>query len=202
MKILRLVFLFLFYLVISSCKKLGTETTSVKVTHIDNNTQKGVPNIKVILYEGKHLVSANYDTKVLNEIYTDANGQADFGEFETHRNDKYFYGVERIDPDNTNIKKGEINNLIFSGSFSITLTLKFILPPPYNPSDSLSVTFINANNIHYNVTNNNYANPQLMYLPSGYEYINIDKYKSGVYTNIKDTVFYPANSINEYDVYW
>ena len=188
-----------------SCKK--TEKTSVKVTVIDKNTQHGIANKKITLFEAKAekrlIGSARYNSHILKEAYTDANGQVDFGEFDTHRNNNYIYYVNGS-TENPNVKKGENNNIIFSFTGYVMMAVKFTPPPPYNSDDSLSVSVTKPSGYKYSIiTNYNYTGSQFNFgLESGYKYINIDKYKSGIYTNIKDTVFYLDGATNEYDVNW
>lgn len=217
MKNLKLVFALFLLTGIVSCKKLSYEKTSIKATLFDESTQLGIPNSKTILYEVKKENSLNgnptYNKQVLKEAYTDANGQVDFGEFEAHRSNKYdyviTYGIDMYgNPFNTrenSIKKGIDNYILLPVWGTIDLTIKFLPPPPYNTGDSLavSINYINRPKPAHRVTNNSYSQSSvLMNLSSGNYYINIDKYKSGIYTNTKDTVFYPAYSTNEYDVTW
>jgi hypothetical protein len=102
MKWLKFLLLVLVVFEILSCKKNHASITSAKATVFDDNTQQVVPNQKIYLYEGKYAAMTdlgrnNYKIQVLKEVYTDANGVADFGEFETQNNKKYFYEITEID---------------------------------------------------------------------------------------------------------
>ncbi|OFY87927.1 MAG: hypothetical protein A3F72_09190 [Bacteroidetes bacterium RIFCSPLOWO2_12_FULL_35_15] len=208
MKALKFIFALFFLFGISSCKK--TENTSAKVTVFDKTTQMGVSNMKVVLteiYNTSSLGSANYTFNVLKTGYTDANGKYDFGEFVTPKKGKYTYSVDTdwANPNgSSNIQKGESNDIILKNVYMCDVIIKFLPPPPYNAGDSLSFNIISASypNNHWTITNYNYSYFPSVGISSGYSFINIDKYKSGIYTNIKDTVFYDPKSSNEYDLYW
>ncbi len=197
---------------IYSCKKTNnnaTITTSVKATVFDENTQQYVPNQKLTLYEVQNQNSGGGHLQILKEVNTDANGQADFGAFEARVSNDYYYVVTIYSGINysvpANVIKGQSNTIPFTEEAQANLAVKFMPPPPYNTGDSLSVSFVSKNHqylIPFKITNSNYSQLSMVRLLSGYYYINIDKYKSGIYTNTKDTVFYIANSTNEYDVNW
>ncbi|MCE9539873.1 MAG: hypothetical protein K8R85_11740 [Bacteroidetes bacterium] len=198
---------------IFSCKKTKYETTTVKALVFDENTQQYISNVKILLYEVQQATSlfGGHPTikgGVIKEANTDANGQADFGEFEAKKSSDYYYVVSEDHGINytvpANVKKGESNTIPFTVHAYAYITIKFIQPPPYNTGDSLSVSFTNYKFPWnpFKITNSNYSQFSIVNLYVGHEYINIDKYKSGIYTNIKDTVFYSASSIYEYHVYW
>ena len=206
MKIIKFIFLLFFLLGIVSCKK--TESTSAKVTVIDKISQKRAPNIKVVLTEIYNMSwtgSAEYNFNVLKIGYTDANGQFDFGEFVTQKKGRYTYSVDVgfANPNGLwNIGKGKSNDIIIEGSYFRDVSINFLPPPPYNIGDSLSVNITNADfpNNNWTITNNNYSLGYSIRIPSGYDFININKYKSGVFSNIRDTVSIFDNQ--SYDVYW
>ncbi len=199
---------------IFSCKKTNNATTntSVKASEFDENTQQYVPNVKLLLWEVQKVGGQpQINGQVLKTVNTDANGQGDFGAFEARESSDYYYVVTEDHGINytvqANVIKGQNNTIAFTVHASANIAIKFIPPPPYITGDSLSVTFTNKNYPlnPFTITNSNYSHysqfPSLS-LDAGYQYINIDKYKSGIYTNTKDTVFYSANSTHEYDVYW
>lgn len=213
MKALKYLLFFLLVFEIFSCKKINYKTTSVKAYLFDESSQQYVPNRKIVLYELENKAIGSYprySRKILKEVYTNANGLADFGEFEAHRSDKFNYSVDvgdyfTLSPEYSNLKRGESNSITFKVTAYVDFTLKFIQPPPYNTGDSLSISFTNPN--YYpmysvRITNSNYYQYNINRLSSGFQYINIDKFKSGVYTNTKDTVFYPAYCATGYYVYW
>lgn len=218
MKNLKLLFAIFILLGIVSCKKTKYETTSAKALVFDENTQQYIPNVKMRLWEAQSVTSIfggqpTINGRVLKEGYTDENGQVDFGEFNARKSSDYYYIVSEDHGINysvpANIKKGESNTISFTVYAHANITIKFIPPPPYNNGDSLSVSFTNYKDPGnpFKITNSNYSQFSVVSLYVGYEYINIDKYKSGIYTNAKDTVFYNAvfyspYSTDEYDVYW
>jgi len=211
MKNLKFLFAVFVLSVIVSCKKTKYETTTVKASVFDNGSQQYVPNRKIGLYEVKKATSLfggtpTININVLKELYTDANGQADFGEFEAKKNSDYYYVVSDAiwinSSTNENVKKGESNTIPFTVYADANITIKLIPPPPYNTGDSLSLSFYQNPMYPFKITNSNYSQFSVIRLAAGYEYINIDKYKSGIYTNSKDTVFYSPYTAYEYDVYW
>lgn len=66
----------------------------------------------------------------------------------------------------------------------------------------MRVNHVNVSGTIYKITNTNYSPSTVLELSPGNYAIIVDKYKSGIYTNIKDTIYYSANSTNEYDVTW
>ena len=206
MKRIQLIFIFLFLTGVFSCKK--KETTSVKVTVWDSDLNRVVPNWKVYLEEKHYKTTLGSGTdaySVILEGYTDANGQIDFGEFDTYKSNHYAYAVRAnpLEMGEIELEKGTSNNITLKITEPFRLKIRFIPPPPYNGNDSLRLDFFGiANNFHFVLTSSNYYLTDATTLISGTYYYNIDKYKSGVYTNNKDTVFYDVNSSYEYNVSW
>jgi hypothetical protein len=201
----RIVFgLMMVVIVASSCKK-GTEFTSLKVTVYDPYTNIRIANWPLTLTEIKKTSSLNiggigynFNSTILNEVHTDSNGEYDFGEFNTQKNDKYTYTInEKL------IDKGVHNDVSLNASNPCSVNVNFLPPPPYGSGDSLVINFVYDAYEKYKVTNNNYTTShQLTMWNPGTYYINIDKFKSGIYTNTKDTVFYADGSTNNYTVNW
>jgi len=213
MKISKFIIPVFLLLGIFSCGKTKYETTTVKATYFDINTQQYVPNRKIYLFEAKKVthIFGGYPTitgGVIKEVNTDASGTADFGEFEANKKNDYYYVVAIYSGINysvpANVNKGANNTIPFTEYATADVTINFIQPPPYNAGDSLSVSFTDNNfsGTPFKITNSNYSQFSVVSLYSGYKYINIEKYKSGIYTNTNDTVFYSAFSTNEYNVYW
>lgn len=193
---------------IYSCKK--KETTSVKVTVWDSDLNRVVPNWKVYLEEKHYKTTLGSGTdaySVILEGYTDANGQKDFGEFDTYKSNKYDYAVRTdnlLNIGEIEIDKGTSNNVTLKITERFKLQRRFVPPPPYSGSDSMRLEFyeITNNMLRLVLTSSNYYPYEAGGLISGTYCYNIDKYKAGVYTNIKDTVFYDVNSSYEYNVSW
>lgn len=205
MKNIKFVVVILLFTGILSCKK--EEETSVKGTVYDNTAQTYVSNFPIVLVEqtlssGLHIfgvVPSDYSYDTLKKGVTDANGYYNFGMFPTRKNKKYTYLLN-----NKTLNKGQDNNISFTFYGSTILYVNFLPPPPYNIGDSLSVNFtpsINLNN-KFRVTNTNDLYNNHLFISDGKYYININKFKSGVYTNIKDTVFYTNGTTNNYNVNW
>lgn len=95
MKFFKFLFAVLVLSGIFSCKKTKYETTTVKALVFDENTQQYIPNVKTLLYEVQQVTSVfgghpTIKGGVIKEINTDANGQADFGEFEAKKSISIF----------------------------------------------------------------------------------------------------------------
>lgn len=203
---LKIIIAAIFFSGIISCKK--TEKTSVKVISIDYYSKKRVPNVQIDLKEietrGNSVTTQTKSEKILKTGYTDVNGQIDFGGFEAEKSRKYEYRAYASSMNNF-INKGEKNDIISTAGYSVEVTVQLIPPPPYAAGDSIRVNFINEYNPEANpkITNVNYFIKGHFLCPIGYDYISIDKYKSGIFTNTTDTVYYDfQDHINEYDVYW
>ncbi len=206
MKKLQILFLFCIIIVIGACKKV--EETSVKVSVFDQNSGTYVPNFKVRLierYNDRPTLAIggyfnNYNSYSLKEGETDVNGNFDFGVFEAMKNKKYDYYINE-----KSISKGIDNKVQLNISGMASLSVSFLPPPPYSPSDSLTVIFR-----HSYLQYNYYKVTQLGYpsiigpapLADGRYYVNIDKFKSGVYINIKDTITLLQNTTTNYNVNW
>lgn len=218
MKPIKFLFALLLFAGILSCKK-GTDFTSAIVKVLDYPYNLYEPNIKVKLDQSKRvydngcrICSSHLEFTTLKEGYTDANGFFDFGEFETEKSDDYDYYVGNCNWDKpcggVKISKGESNNITLNVFDGIPLTVKFIPPPPYNSGDSLRVDIINpycvsSPTCNFFINNSSYLTNNYFNLGhSGQWCFNVKKYKSGVYTNTNDTVYYTNDSAKEYDVIW
>ena len=203
--------------IFSSCKK--TQSTSVKVRVLDITDNRYEPNIKVKLDEarrvynnGCRICASHFEWTTLKEGYTDSNGFFDFGEFDARKSNDYEYWVGNCNWDKPcgggiKLSKGESNNLNFNVQDAISLHIKFMPPPPYSTGDSIRVEFNSSSCpypiCHYFISNNTYTyNNQFNLEYTGNCYFNILKYKSGIFTNIRDTVYYSNDSAKEYDVIW
>jgi len=192
-----------------SCKK--TEITSLKVVVYNPATNVRLANFHLSLTETVKKFSFNiggsgysYFPSVIKEGYTDANGECDFGEIETRKSDKYDYTVTYHSGSGVKkLEKGVQNNISIIAAYPATVYVNFLPPPPYNIGDSLVVNFVHDYYIKYKITNINYFSfHQLRLNNLGTYFINIDKYKSGIYTNSKDTVVYLDGTTNNYDINW
>ena len=193
-------------LLFCSCKK--EEETTVKGRVYDENAESFVANHKIFLIE-KVLAqgiyfgganSSNYSYDTLFKGVTDSNGNFNFGSFQARKNKRYEYLLNDV-----SLNKGTDNNITLRFNGSTLINVNFLPPPPYNFGDSLVVKFTHSayQSIFLKITNSNY---NIVYRPSriisGKYFININKFKSGVYSNIKDTVMYLNGTSNNYDVNW
>jgi hypothetical protein len=204
MKAKYLFLLMLFSLGLFSCKKDKTSfNTSVKVFTYNQCTHRFVPNVRVTLRELKRENSTSSSFIDLKSGLTDSNGEYDFGTIETHDNAKYTYVISS-EYSNYTINKGENNIATVYNCGSAYINIKFTPPPPYNNFDSLVVSFHHEiYNYQFKKKNSDYVSTDIFYLYLGKYYVNIDKYKSSIYTNIKDTVFYYyEDSLYEYNLNW
>jgi hypothetical protein len=209
LKTLKLLFALFFLLGIVSCKKLKYDTVNIKATVFDNSTQQYVPNLKISLKEREQdrqfiQGAPNYTFRIMKEAFTNADGQVDFGEVELRKNGHYDYYLF-TDYSQNPIDKKKDNTIQIIVDGIVYINVLFSPPPPYNVGDSLSVKITNAGvgGFHRIVTNTNYNTSHLnLWFSSGYKYINIDKFKSGIYTNTVDTVFYAAFGNYDYTVNW
>ncbi len=191
-----------------SCKK--EEETSVRGHAYDNSALANAPSVHVKLIErfNDHTIyiagvsSNNYKYTVLKEGDTDANGYFDLGTFSARKDKKYDYYINK---DVYGLTKGEDNDITIQIYDGITyLYTYFLPPPPYNVGDSLTVTYTHSvyTNHKFKIKDIGYSSQNYYEIISGKYYINIDKYKSGIYSNLKDTVFYPNKTTNSYNVNW
>ncbi len=211
MKTIHIIFILLFLTGVISCKK--KEDTYVKVTVHDMGANRNVPGKHLILYVGKRINqwgSHHYSYDLIAEKDTDVNGIADFGGFEAYKDKDYIYYVAFEDGNNLKeseyiVNKGEDNNITINVKGRSSLTVNFTPPPPYSVGDSLRVEFYGSNYAAYThpiITNSTYQNNHQFFVYYDTYYFNIDKYKAGVYTNVKDTVFYDDDSVYTYNVNW
>ncbi len=145
--------------------------------------------------------SNNYKYTVLKEGDTDANGHFDLGTFSARKDKKYDYYVNEDVYSLTKGKDNEITIQIYGRAYLFT---NFQPPPPYNVGDSLTVTYTHSvyTNHKFKITDIGYSSQNYYEIISGKYSINIDKYKFGIYSNLKDTVFYPNETTNTYNVNW
>jgi len=210
----RIVYGLMIIVLVSSCKK--TEETSLIVTVYDQNLKKGVPNKTVYLEENTTssnpgfvyglpgmIRSENY--KVIWEGISDANGKVNFGYFNSYKGNKYDYYVELKDGYRIKIGTGGSQHASLYVETYDSLKIKFVAPPPYSGTDSMRLEFYYINQWYPHpaviIRSADYTEFNGFTWPGTY-YYNVDKYKSGVYTNRKDTVFYDVNSSYEYDAPW
>ena len=208
-------FLFIFVLIgVTACKK--KETTSLKVTVYDSDLNTGVPNWKVYFYEINHKFMGPSDGLItlVKTGLTDADGKIDFGDIETYRkNNKYQYFVTSKNDlsgkpmlDNKEVVEGTVNDIILEVHewaklyIDITPTM-----PGFGYVDTLSFDLMGKNhNWHFYTTNNDlylHNHPVFDVFADTY-YFNINKFKSGVYTNIRDTVSYDKFGTYHYTINW
>jgi len=186
-----------------------------------------VANKKVLLIEYKTKVGyigggTTKTQSIITSGFTDANGQIVFGDFDTYKNKNYEYYIEydyydKISFSDNGIKdkgvlgndpldKGTDNNVLININQSSIFTINFTPPPPYNGADYLRLDLTcplytgQYDQIH--LDNTNYSNYHKYSVYRGTYYYNIDKFKSGVYTNTKDTVLYDIDSTYIYNVNW
>ncbi len=205
-------------MIFSSCKK-GTDFTSAKIKVLDLTDNRFEPHVKVKLDEarrvynnGCRICASRIEWTTIKEGYTDSNGFFDFGEFETSKSDDYEYWVGKCDWDKPcggglKISKGQLNDLTFNVADPVPLNIKFLPPPPYGIGDSLRVDFFSSYCpypvCHYFITNGSYTTNNNFDLEfTGSCYFEIKKYKSGVFSDVKDTVNYSNDSAKVYSVIW
>lgn len=212
---LKYVFFFLLSVGIFSCKK--EEVVLVKITVYDIFAGRNVPNQYVTLIQQgtKHSLfsGGSSDSRdLINKGYTNSNGQIVFVLDEDYNKYSYFIGYENqgnytyISGADDAISKGDVNITVKVYAYS-KLILTLNPPPPYNAGDSLRVDFYcpnnNTNGQHNILRNSNYTSAtNFFWVEYGTYYFNIDKYKAGVYSNIRDTVFYTDDSTYFYNVNW
>ena len=206
MKRIQVLFLISFILVIGACKKV--EETSAKVSVFDLYSGSFVPNYKVTLFErfnDKPTLSIgsgnnHYNSYALKSGVTDVNGNFDFGAFEAMKSNKYDYFINE-----QGIGKGVDNNVQLKIRGWAWLSVLFLPSPPYNTGDSLVVSFEHYifQSQKFKITQSNYSIQSLpRSIPDGRYYVNIDKFKSGIYANIKDTILLLYHTTTNYDVNW
>ncbi len=185
----------------------------MRVRLYDSYSNKGIPNKRIFLEVEERINqvgSHHYSYDSIAAKNTDANGYVDFGRFDALKNSKYTYFVGQMKGGILNgsdyiVTKGEDNFITINDQVPSTLTFNFFPPPPYGTGDSLRIDYYRLDNMSWHgiITDISYlsaGNQDI--IKYGNYYFNIDKFKSGVYTNTKDTVFYNDDSAYFYNVNW
>ena len=129
----KLTFLILLLAVFASCKKTTNVdvhlSTSGKLTYkLNDDGGKGLPNVKISLYDRQ---DNYYNTALIDERLTDANGQVDFGDLNPHTylivadstkvNNVTYFVQEYVQVITGSVKKKEVKVTDFSGTFTIAI---------------------------------------------------------------------------------